>query len=87
LRRFGEGVVLALFFRILLVRSVVFLGGSCFFSFLFVLRGVERALSLFVGCPTANPSSRRKEKASRTEKFLLACWCCLQPQLPSHHKT
>jgi len=42
---------------------------------------------LFVGGPTANPSSRRKEKASRTEKV---CWLVgfsLQPQLPSYHIT
>jgi hypothetical protein len=53
----------------------VFLAGSWFFQlFVCVKGGVGRALSLFVGCPTANPSSRRKEKASRTEKFLLACW-------------
>jgi hypothetical protein len=43
---------------------------------------VGGGLSLFVGGPTANPSSRRKEKASRTEKF---CWLAgygLQPQIP-----
>ena len=62
-------------------------GVMVFSAFVCVKGGVGRALSLFVGCPTANPSSRRKEKASRTEKFLLACWCCLQPQLPSRHKT
>jgi hypothetical protein len=46
-------------------------GFSAFLVFKGVLGGL---LSLFVGCPTANPSSRRKEKASRTEKILLACW-------------
>jgi hypothetical protein len=47
--------------------SALFLGGGLF--------------SLLVGSPTANPSSRRKEKASRTEKSMLACWWCLQPQI------
>jgi hypothetical protein len=40
------------------------------FSLLFGNCGGGR-LSSFVGYPSANPSSRRKEKASRTEKF---CW-------------
>ena len=33
----------------------------------------------------ANPSSRRKEKASKTEKSLLACLVCLQPQFPPNY--
>jgi len=37
----------------------------------------------------ANPSSRRKEKASKTERSLLAHLVCLQPQisLQTHRKT
>jgi hypothetical protein len=62
--------------------------GVMVFQLVCVLRGVLGGLChCLLAVQRANPSSRRKEKASRTEKFLLACWCCLQPQLPSRHKT
>jgi hypothetical protein len=44
-------------------------------------------LSLFVGYPSANPSSRRKEKASRTEKFCWLLGVAFNLNLPSRHKT
>jgi hypothetical protein len=53
---------------------VTFFGGFCH-----RLLAVQRA----------NPSSRRKEKASKTERSMLARLVCLQPQFSSklHRKT
>lgn len=44
-----------------------------------------RAVVIVCWLPTANPSSRRKEKASRTEKLCWLVGCSLQPQSPSYH--
>jgi hypothetical protein len=59
----------AYFFADSLIHIFLFSHG---YSALFV--GFGGLFSLLVGSPTADPSSRRKEKASRTEKSMLACW-------------
>jgi hypothetical protein len=42
-------------------------------------------LSLFVGYPSANPSSRRKEKASKTEKFNWLVGVAFNLKVALHH--
>jgi hypothetical protein len=56
---------------------------SCCFGSGLVVCG--RAVVIVCWLPTANPSSRRKEKASRTEKFCWLVGCSLQPQSPPYH--
>jgi hypothetical protein len=60
-----------------------------YFAFFVVMCVFWRVCHRLLAVQGSHPSSRRKEKASKTERSILALLVCLQPQLPSklHRKT
>ncbi len=95
---FGSCVGLLKFFWVFAVRPCFswvwrFLRGEQLRGFRLVSSissfGAVEGFHCFLACQRANPSSRRKEKASKTEKFFWLIWLSLQPQWSSlpHPKT